>query len=179
VKPYHSVLVTGAGSGVGVMAILLLKAMGIEPICAVGSEWKIEKLASLGFTKFINYQKEKLPEAMKRFSPDGVDIVIEHIGGAILADAFRCLKRGGIIVTCGATAGDPPSFNLRYCFVRQLKFAGSYMGSLNEFSLGLKIVQTHKIKPVIDSVFDLQEGKLAHKKMQERNLFGKILLKVS
>ncbi|MFN7181780.1 MAG: zinc-binding dehydrogenase, partial [Planctomycetota bacterium] len=161
-------------------SILILKAIGIEPICCVGSDWKKEKLLQLGIKNIINYEKENLENRIKEITNGkGVDVVIEHIGGDLFSSAIRCLKRGGILVTCGATRGDPEKFNLRYVFIKQLKICGSMMGSINEFSIGLKIIQNHKIKPVIDSLFSLEEGRKAHKKMEERNIFGKIVLKIT
>ncbi len=180
VKPYQSVLVMGAGSGVGVMAILLLKAIGIEPICAVGSDWKVEKLTKFGIKHVINYERDNLEKKVREITEGaGVDVVIEHTGGNLFTQAIKSLKRGGVLVSCGATRGDPVDFNLRHFFIKQLQIKGSMMGSLNDFRTGLELFSTHRLKPVIDSVFALKDGVEAHRKMMNRNLFGKIVLKIA
>lgn len=179
IKPSQTVLIMSAASGVGTMAILLLKSLGIVPICAVGSNWKLDKLRTIGIEYVINYLIDDLELKVREITDGaGVDVVIEHTGGDLLSRAIKCLKRGGIIVTCGATGGDPPNFNIRHFFIKQLQIKGSMMGSLNDFNYGLKLVVRNKIKPIIDSIFELKEGKQAHKKMMDRNVFGKILLRV-
>lgn len=180
VKPHQTVLIMAAGSGIGVMAFTLLKSMGIETICAVGSDWKVEKLANFGIKHIINYSKDDLEKKVREITNGaGVDVVIEHTGGNLFTQAIKSLKRGGVLVTCGATGGDPSDFNLRHFFIKQLQIKGSMMGSLNDFSTGLKIFSTHKLKSVIDSVFTLKDGKEAHRKMRDRNIFGKVILKIA
>lgn len=180
IQPYYSVLIMSAGSGVGMMALLLCRAIGIEPICAVGSDWKIEKLKKLMAIKYaINYNTDNLEAKVKEITDGkGVDVVIEHTGGNLFTQAIRALKRGGVLVTCGASGGNPSDFNLRHFFIKQLQIKGSMMGSLDDFNTGLKLINQHKIKPVIDSIFPLSEGRFAHRKMMERNVFGKILLQI-
>src|SRR5262249_6294465 len=107
----------------------------------------------------------------------GVDLVIEHVGGDVLAKCFDCLARGGTIVTCGATAGREGPFNLWPFFVKQHRLVGSYGRNVADLEATLQWAATGKLKPVIDSVYSLMQTAAAFARLRERNALGKVLIR--
>ncbi|TFB09140.1 alcohol dehydrogenase, partial [Candidatus Marinimicrobia bacterium MT.SAG.2] len=141
------------------------------------SDEKLEKAAEIGADFTINYDKESFQDLIyKDTDGEGVDIVIEHIGPATWKDSIRSLKKGGRLVTCGATTGPIAELDLRRIFSRQISIHGSYMGYLSELNDVLRYINSGALKPVVDSVFDLKDAPDAHRHMENRNQFGKIIL---
>ncbi len=128
-RPGHTVLVLGAGSGVGSAAIQICKMLGAEVITTAGDERKLEKARELGADHTIDHYKQKISEEVKRITNRrGVDIVFEHVGVATWPESIKSLKYGGTLVTCGATTGYDAALDLRVLFARQLTLFGTYMG---------------------------------------------------
>lgn len=178
-RPGEDVLVMGAGSGVGSIAIQLVRAAGARVITTVGSEDKISKAKALGADDVINHSKENLAERVKAWTNGrGVDVVIEHIGPAVWEQCLGALARGGRLITCGATTGPEVRLDLRYLFSRQLTIKGSYMGTRTELLEATKLIAQGKVKPVVDRVFPLQEARAAQEWMLDRKVFGKIVLAI-
>jgi len=177
VKENDRVLVHGAGSGVGMAAIQIAKQFCARVYTTSSSDEKLEKAAGIGADFTINYNKESFQELIyKDTDGEGVDIVIEHIGPATWKDSIRSLKKGGRLVTCGATTGPIAELELRRIFSRQISIHGSYMGYLSELNDVLRYISSGALKPVVDSVFDLKDAPDAHRHMESRNQFGKIIL---
>lgn len=173
----ETVLVHAAGSGIGSAAIQIAKLSGAEVITTAGTNDKLEKARQLGADYGINYLQDDFTGKVKEFtSGNGVDVVFEHIGPETFEKSLLCLKRGGRVVTCGATSGPAVNIDLRLFFVRQLSISGCYMGSRKELMEVLRLVESGKLKPVIDSVFQLKEAVEAQAKMIERKQFGKMVL---
>jgi NADPH:quinone reductase-like Zn-dependent oxidoreductase len=105
-----------------------------------------------------------------------VDLVVEHVGGEVLGKCFDCLARGGTIVTCGATAGRDVQMNLWPFFVKQHRFIGSYGRNRADLVTTLEWAAAGKLKPVIDSIFQLDQTAAAFAKLRSRNFLGKILV---
>jgi NADPH:quinone reductase-like Zn-dependent oxidoreductase len=176
-KPGQTVLVLGAGSGVGSAAIQICKMMGAEVIATAGDEKKLAKARELGADHTIDHYKQKISGEVKRITNKrGVDIVFEHVGTATWAESIKSLKYGGTLVTCGATAGFDASLDLRVLFARQLSFHGSYMGSMGELDEVLKHVFAGKLKPVVDRTFPLSETRAAHEYLASGEQFGKVVV---
>src|ERR1017187_2412660 len=126
-KAGQTVLVLGAGSGVGSAAIQICKMLSAEVITTAGDEQKLAKARELGADHTIDHYKQKIADEVKRITNRrGVDIVFEHVGIATWADSIKSLKYGGTLVTCGATTGHEAALDLRVLFARQLSFHGSY-----------------------------------------------------
>jgi NADPH:quinone reductase-like Zn-dependent oxidoreductase len=106
----------------------------------------------------------------------GVDLVFEHIGPETWEKSMLCLKRGGRIVTCGATSGPTVSLDIRFLFAKQLSISGCYMGSRSELLKILELIESGRLKPVVDSIFPLKDAVAAQTKMLDRKQFGKIVL---
>src|SRR5664279_6115134 len=173
----QTVLVLGAGSGVGSAAIQICKMLSAEVITTAGDEQKLAKARKLGADHTIDHYKQKIADEVKRItSRRGVDIVFEHVGTATWAESIKSLKYGGTLVTCGATTGYDATLDLRVLFARQLSFHGSYMGSMGELDEVLKHVFAGKLKPVVDRTFPLSETRAAHEYMAKSEQFGKVVV---
>lgn len=175
----ETVLVQGAGSGVGSAALQIARLLGARVITTAGSDEKLEKAKELGADELINYRECDFEEEVRRVTlKEGVDVVFEHIGGEVFEKSIKVLKRGGRLVTCGATTEYSANIDLRYVYSRHLAIFGSWMGTKKELIDVLKFFPENKLRPVVDSVFPLSEAAEAHRKMEERKQFGKIVLKI-
>src|SRR5664279_4115471 len=173
----QTVLVLGAGSGVGSAAIQICKMLSAEVITTAGDEQKLAKARELGADHTIDHYKQKIADEVKRItSRRGVDIVFEHVGQATWKESIKSLKYGGTLVTCGATTGYDATLDLRVLFARQLSFHGSYMGGMGELDEVLKHVFAGKLKPVVDRTFPLSETRAAHEYLASGEQFGNCLL---
>ncbi|MCR4289408.1 MAG: zinc-binding dehydrogenase [Candidatus Scalindua sp.] len=173
----ETVLIHAAGSGIGSAAIQIAKLSGADVITTVGSDKKLEKARELGADLVINHSKEDFADKVNEFTDGkGVDLVFEHIGPDTWEKSMLCLKRGGRIVTCGATSGQTVSLDIRFLFAKQLSISGCYMGSRSELLKVLKLIESRRLKPVVDSVFPLKDAVAAQTKMLDREQFGKIVL---
>jgi len=175
----ETVLIHAAGSGVGSAAIQIAKMQGAKIFTTVGSDEKIKKAEVLGADVVINYKKTDFAQEILRATNNrGVDLVLEHIGPDTWAGSMRCLARGGRVVTCGSTSGPKVELDLRFFFTKELSVLGCYMGSRRELDQVIGLVAEGKLKPVVDAVFPLADAAKAQAKMESRELFGKLVLKI-
>jgi NADPH:quinone reductase-like Zn-dependent oxidoreductase len=173
----ETVLIMGAGSGVGSVAVQMAKLAGARVITTVGSDDKIPKAVILGADAVINHAREKVSERVKLLTEGrGVDVVIEHIGPEVWDTCLDSLARGGRLITCGATTGGEVKLNLRYVFARQLTIKGSYVGTRAELVKVAELMGQGRLISVIDRTFPLHEARAAQELMLSRQFFGKILL---
>jgi len=174
----EDVLVLGAGSGVGSAAIQIAKLIGAQVIATAGSEDKLKKAKELGADHAINHSKQDIAAEVKRITNrKGVEVVFEHVGAATWEKSLSSLAASGRLVTCGATTGHAGQLDIRYLFSRHITILGSYMGSKAELLHVLKLVAARKLKPVVDRVMPLTQCAQAHELMENRQQFGKIVLK--
>jgi 2-desacetyl-2-hydroxyethyl bacteriochlorophyllide A dehydrogenase len=172
------VLVIGGASGVGSAAIQIARHLGARVISTGSTEAKRALALSLGAEFAADSAKPAWPlEIRKLTGKRGVDLVVEHVGGEVLSKAFECLARGGTVVTCGATAGREVPFNLWPFFVKQHRLIGSYGRNKADIVATLEWAAAGKLKPVIDSVFPLNEAPAAFAKLRSRQVMGKVLVK--
>ena len=173
----QTVLVLGAGSGVGIAAIQIAKLFHARVITTAGDEAKLEKGRALGADYGINHYAQKISQEVRKITEkEGVDIVVEHVGAATWDESMKSLKPGGTIVTCGATTGPNAGFDLRFVYSRQLNMLGSYMGTMGELYEVLAHVFAGRLKPVVDRTFSLRDARTAHEHMEKSQMFGKIVL---
>ena len=173
----QTVLVLGAGSGVGIAAIQIAKLFHARVITTAGDEKKLEKARALGADHGINHYQQKISQEVRKITDkEGVDIVVEHVGAATWDESMKSLKPGGTIVTCGATTGPNAAFDLRFVYSRQLNLLGSYMGTMGELYDVLGHVFAGRVKPVVDRTFSLRDIRSAHEHMEKSQMFGKIVL---
>ena len=171
------VLVLGGSSGVGSAAIQIAKLFHCRVIATAGGEAKRARTAELGADFVIDHYQQKVGEEVRRITGKrGVDVVFEHVGAATWDQSMQSLAAGGRLVTCGATTGFDVKLDLRFLFSRQQTVMGSYMGTLGELHRVLKFVFAGKLKPVVDTTFPLAEAAEAHRRLENKEQFGKIVL---
>ena len=171
------VLVMAGASGVGSAAIQIARGLGARVLSTGSTEAKRELARKLGAEAVFDPNDPKWPiEVRKVTDRRGVDVVIEHIGGTVLQQAFNCLARGGTIVTCGATAGRSVPFDLWPFFVKQQRLIGSYGRNAADFKTTLEWAAEGKLKPVIDSVVPLAEAPRGYEQLRARGVLGKIVV---
>jgi NADPH:quinone reductase-like Zn-dependent oxidoreductase len=177
IRPGQTVLVLGAGSGVGIAAIQIAKLFHARVITTAGDEKKLEKARALGADHGINHYKQKISDEVRKITnKEGVDIVVEHVGAATWEESVKSLKPAGTLVTCGATTGPSVGLELRFVYSRQLSLLGSYMGSMGELYEVLAHVFAGRLKPIVDRTFPLKDIRAAHEYMEDSQMFGKIVL---
>lgn len=178
-KKRETVLVHAAGSGIGAMAIQLAKHFGAEVFTTVGDPQKVSPAKKLGADQVILYREEDFSEKVKKLTDQkGVDVIFEHIGPETWPKNLSCLARSGRMIACGATAGPKAEVDIRTLYSKQLSILGSYMGSLAELEIVIRLVEKGVLKPVIDRILPLEEAAAAHRRMENRLNFGKIVLKI-
>ncbi len=179
VRPGQTVLIQAAGSGVSSAAIQIARMHGARVIATTGTEEKAQRARSLGADHVINYTTEDfVAEARKLTGKRGVDAVLDHVGGDVLARSVLCTAAGGRIVTCGATSGFEARIDLRHVFFRQIELLGSTMGSKASLFGILEHVRAGRLHPVVDRVMPLWEAREAHRVLEDREAFGKVVLTV-
>ena len=177
VRPGETVLVHGAGSGVGVAGLQIARLFGARVIATAGSDDKLERARGLGADQVINYRSQDfVAEVKKMTGRRGVDVVFEHVGGDTFAGSIRAVARGGRIVTCGATAGFAPEIDLRHVFFRQIAILGSTMGSKGDLLELIPHLAAGRLRPVVDRVLPLEQAAEAHRLLEARGVFGKLVL---
>lgn len=181
VQAGDSVLVVGAGSGVATGAIQIAKHKGATVYAVTTHGEKAEKIKALGVADVLAMESggDFSEWAKERTDGRGMDVVVEHVGPARWAASVKSLARYGRLATCGATSGPTVSLDLRHLFSRDLSILGARMGSRKEFQELAPLVFSGKIKPVIDSVFPLEQAAESHQRMENGRHIGKIILTIS
>lgn len=173
----ETILILGAGSGVGSAAIQIAKLYNCRIIATGGDEKKLQLAKSLGADYVINHSAEIIHKRVKEITDGlGADIVFEHVGEATWNSSLKSLRRGGRLVTCGTTTGADVSINLRHLFIKNLSILGSTMGDRKAFGEVVEWLAQGKIKPVVDRVFSMSEVAKAHVHIENRQQFGKVVL---
>jgi NADPH:quinone reductase-like Zn-dependent oxidoreductase len=179
IRPGMTVLVLAGGSGVGSAAIQIAKMFGCTVIATAGDERKLERSRRLGADHGIDHYKQKISDEVKRITGKQMcDIVFEHVGATTFEESIRSLKPGGALVTCGATSGPEAKVDIRVLFAKQLSFLGSYMGTMGDLHEVLQHVFSGRLQPVIDTTFPLREAAAAHRHLENKEQFGKVVLTV-
>jgi alcohol dehydrogenase len=175
-EPGEIVLVHAGGSGIGTAAIIMAKAIGCTVITTVGDEGKVEKAKALGADYVINYRTHRFEGVVRKLTAKkGVDVVFEHVGAETFNGSLLCLKRGGRLVTCGATSGPSTTLNLMQLFQQQYRIIGSFGASLRNIREGLAKMASGLL-PVIDTEVPLAEFDRGLARLESRQVFGKIIV---
>ncbi|MGJ7509572.1 zinc-binding dehydrogenase [Variovorax sp. GT1P44] len=176
-RPGETVLVVGVGGGVAVACLQLAVQAGARVLVTSSSDEKIERALALGAAAGVNYRREKVAKRILALTHgEGVDMVIDSVGEASWDDSLRSLRRGGRLVTCGATTGSNPSADLQRLFIRQLEVYGSTGGSIEECRQLLALFGAGSIRPVIDRRYTLDELPAAFDRLANGEQFGKIVI---
>jgi len=175
--PGEDVLVWGAGSGVGSMAIQIAKTIGARVIAVAGTDAKCEKAKSLGADHVINHATQDVVAETRRITNrKGVEVVFEHVGQATWERSITVLAWGGRLVICGNTTGFEAKTDLRFLFNKQLSLLGCHQGTKAELLEGLRLVEAGRIRPVIERVMPLKDAAEAQRLVESRAQFGKLVL---
>lgn len=184
VKAGDRVLVLGASGGVGTGCVMLAKHLGAEVIACAGSEDKLARLKELGADHVVNYREtdfskwaiQTFGKPQRRTYEGGVDVVVNFTGGDTWVPSLKCLKRGGRLLVCGATAGFDPKEDLRYIWSFELNVIGSNSFYDDDLSSLMDLIQTGKLKPVVDKVLPLEEAAEGLAMIENRSVMGKIVV---
>jgi len=183
VKAEDTVLVMGASGGVGTACVLLAKRAGATVISCASTEEKLERLKDLGSDHGVNYVEQDMREASWEIAgkpritgEGGVDLLVNCTGGGSWIDSTRCMRKGGRLVTCGATAGFEDQIDIRYVWTYEHSLLGSNGWHRSDIVTMLEYAAEGSLLPVIDRVMPLEEVHEAERLMEEREVFGKIVL---
>jgi len=175
-EPGETILVHAGGSGIGSAAIKMAKAIGCTVITTVGDDAKAAKAKALGADHVINYRVDRFEGVVRKLTAKkGVDVVFEHTGAETFPGSLLCLKRGGRLVTCGATSGASITFNLMQLFQQQYKIFGSFGASMRNIRASLAKMAAG-LTPVIDMEVPLAEIERGLARLESRQVFGKIIV---
>jgi NADPH:quinone reductase-like Zn-dependent oxidoreductase len=179
VQPGERVLVHAAGSGVSAAAIQIAKLLGARVITTAGTDEKCARGITLGAEEAVNYRTADFARVVKRWTGGGgVDVVVDHVGTDTFERSLRCLAKGGRYVTCGATSGFALKTDFRLVFFKSLSILGSTMGGAHELATVLSLLDSGRLRPIVDRVYPLARIAEAHRHLASREAFGKVVLTV-
>ena len=184
IKPGDRVVILGASGGVGTGCVVLAKMLGAEVIAAAGSADKAERLKALGADHVINYRDtdfskwviEKYGKPQRRSYEGGADVVINFTGGDTWVPSLKCIKRGGSLLVCGATAGHDPKEDLRYIWSFEIRVIGSNSFYDDNLAALMELIRTKKIAVQIDKVLPLEQAAEGLRMIRDREVLGKIVV---
>jgi alcohol dehydrogenase len=184
IKPGDKVVILGASGGVGTGCVVLAKMMGAEVVAAAGSADKAARLKALGADHVINYKDvdfskwviEKYGKPQRRTYEGGADVVINFTGGDTWVPSLKCIKRGGSLLVCGATAGHDPKEDLRYIWSFELRVMGSNSFYDENLAALMTLIQEKKIAVQIDKVLPLEQAAEGLRMIRDREVLGKIVV---
>jgi NADPH:quinone reductase-like Zn-dependent oxidoreductase len=184
VKKGDKVLVLGASGGVGTGCVMLAKLLGAEVIACASSEEKLRRLKEIGADEVVDYTKvdwskwavEKYGKPQRRSYDGGVDVVVNFTGGDTWVPSLRCIKRGGKLLVCGASAGHDPKEDLRYVWSFEINIQGSNSFYDEDLKGLMALIQQGKMKPVIDKELPLDQAIEGLRLIQDREVFGKVVV---
>ena len=176
-RPGEDVLVIGGASGVGSAAIQIARLIGARVIATARGAERCARLLELGAQETIDHSTEDVAARTRELTAKkGVEVAFEHVGGAVFVQALTSLARNGRLVTCGSTLPEKPTLDVNLLFGRHLTLLGSWMGRRSELVAALQFVREGKLRPVVDRVMPLAEAAAAHRRIEAREHFGKVVL---
>jgi len=180
VRPEDNVLIWGIGGGVAQAALRIAKQRGAHVWVTSGSDEKLSRARELGADETINHRTSSIgKEVRARTKKRGVSVIVDSVGEASWPESLIALGRGGRLVTCGGTSGAMIHADIRRLFWNQWTIMGSTMGNDAEFDAVVGELEKGNLTPVIDSTFDLEDGRAAFERMAKGEQFGKIVLRVA
>jgi NADPH:quinone reductase-like Zn-dependent oxidoreductase len=175
----QDVLILGVGGGVSSTAVQIAKLCGARVVVTSSSDTKLERARALGADVCINYAREDWPKAVfEQTDRRGVDLVIENVGAATWRESLRAVRKGGRVVTCGATSGPIGETDIRVVFWKQIAIVGSTMANDAEFDDVMRLFYAGRLRAIVDDIVPLAEGAGAQRRLAEGKQFGKIVLRV-
>jgi NADPH:quinone reductase-like Zn-dependent oxidoreductase len=179
-QPGETVLVTGASGGVGLACVQIANLIGGRVLALVGSRDKARRVLEAGAAAAAVVGEGDLAAAARRFAGgDGVDMAVEVVGAATWAASLAALRTEGRLVVCGAVSGAIVETDLKRIYLHHLSVIGSTMGNPAEFAQVLALLGEGALRPAIDRVYPLAEAGEAQRRLEHREQFGKVLLRVA
>ena len=177
-KPWDTVLVQAAGSGVGSMAIQMAKMVGARVITTAGSQWKLDKAKEWGADEVINYRETpNFSERVKELTGgQGVDVVFDCVGAEIWNENLLSMAPRARLVITGVTSGTQVNMNLALLHNRPLQLMGSGGRSNRTFAEFMKVVRHGSLHGIVANVFPLDNVAAAHQAMEDRDFYGKLVI---
>ncbi len=182
----EKVLILGASGGVGVCCVQLAKMVGAEVTACAGSDAKGARLKEFGADHIINYTERDFLKAAYELhgkparrgptSHQGFDVVVNYTGGDTWVKSMKCIRVGGRLLTCGATAGFDPQEDIRFIWTFELKVLGSNGWARDDIHKLLDLVQSKKLKAVIQKAYPLEQAPEALRVIEDREVFGKVVV---
>jgi len=177
VRAGEAVLILGAAGGVGTACVQIAKMAGCAVYAAASREDKLGRLRDLGADYLINYRDVEFDREIWRLTGKrGVDVVVDYTGADTWPRSIRCLRRGGRLLTCGATSGYEARTDLRYVWARELTILGSDGWTRADLDALLAAVRAGRIRPVIDRVLPLAQTAEGHRLLEDREAVGKVII---
>ena len=174
------VLIWGIGGGVALACLQIAKLLGAYVTVTSGSDEKLARARALGADDTINHRGVDVGRAMReRTGKRGVNVVVDSVGEATWSQSLGALGRGGRLVTCGATSGPMVTTDVRRLFWYQWSILGSTMGNDAEFDAVVEQFRAGRLRPPIDRVYPLEDGREAFARMQDGEQFGKLVLRIA
>lgn len=180
VQAGETVLVWGIGGGASLAAMRIAKLRSARVIVTSSSDAKLEHAKRLGADVTLNHLTQKVSHEVRTLTDQrGADVVIENVGEATWDESLRSLRRGGRLVTCGATTGPKVGLDLRRLFWYQWSIMGSTMGNLAEYAEIVRVLGTGELRPIVDRVFPFPEARAALERLDRGEQLGKIVVEIA
>jgi alcohol dehydrogenase len=185
IKAGEKVLILGASGGVGSCCVQLAKMVGCEVVACGSTPEKLAALKAMGADHVIDYKAEDFAKAVyalydkphRRFYTGGVDVLVNFTGGETWVPSLKCIKRGGRLLTCGATAGFDPKEDLRYIWTFELQILGSNSWARQDLVDLMNLIRDKRLDPHIETVLPLEETREGVRKVRDREAIGKIVIR--
>lgn len=175
-KPGQIFFIWGGAGGLGTMAIQIAKNLGAKVIATGSTQKKLDVIGKLGADLALNRLTDDISAQVKKYAPDGVDLILDYVGPATFNTSFGLLRKGGTLLLCGIITGRETNFSIHQTYLRHLSIKGLYMGTKAEMVELLRLVEEKKVKPHIGNVLDLREAAEGHRLMENGESIGKIAL---
>ncbi len=175
----ETVLIHGIGGGVSLACLQLAKVVGARVIATSRDQIKLDRATEMGADHVLQSDSTVAKSVRGLTEKRGADVVVDSVGEATWMQSLKAAAKGGRIVTCGATSGPNPAEEIRIIFWNQLSIIGSTMGSREDWRQLLAAVNAHQLRPVVDRVFDLEQGREAFQRLDRAEQFGKIVLSMN
>ncbi|MGH7522138.1 MAG: zinc-binding dehydrogenase [Gemmatimonadales bacterium] len=176
----ETVLVWGIGGGVSLTALRIAKLLGARVIVTSSDDAKLAAAKQLGADVTFNHRMQRVAQEVRALTNKrGVDVVVENVGAATWDDSLRCLRRGGRLVTCGATSGAQVTLDIRRLFWHHWSILGSTMGNAAEYAEIVRRLGQGELRPIVDRVFPLARAREAYERLAKGEQLGKVAVEVS
>jgi NADPH:quinone reductase-like Zn-dependent oxidoreductase len=173
----EAALIWGIGGGVSLAALRIAKLLGARAIVTSSDDAKLAAALRLGADVTLNHRTQQVAQEVRALTHKrGVDVVVENVGAATWEDSLRCLRRGGRLVTCGATSGPQVSLDLRRLFWHHWSLLGSTMGNAAEYAEIVRRLGTGELRPIVDRVYPIADARQAYERLARGEQFGKVVV---